>query len=331
MPTVSVIIPVFNKAQFLVCCIESVLSQTYKDFELILIDDGSTDESLSICQKYAEFNSSVKVYHQENAGASAARNYGIDIAQGKWCSFIDADDFVKSNYLSDLVDHITSESCLVMSNMEYGQGIIVPDYIDAECVGIDEIREYIWNNSIASHLGPCVKLFNRAILNESHIRFPKDVSNGEDTIFVFDYLSKVNVLSVFESRNYVYRYVAGSLSNKCLSEKKSQNNYSRLKDTWLSFIGLPIEDSRVWINSPLPAMLNLYVLSLFADRQLSFSYRVKQVKTFEKELMAMYKHSEISVSNISRLSVLFLGLHLYILYIMCYFVFVRYHLKLNVG
>lgn len=331
MPLISVIIPVFNKAQFLDSCIESVLAQTYKNFELILVDDGSTDNSLFICQKYAETNPSIKVYHQENAGASAARNYGIDIAQGKWCSFIDADDFVKSNYLSDLVEHITSESCLVMSNMEYGQGIIVPDYVEAECVGIDEIREYIWNNSIASHLGPCVKLFNRAILNESHIRFPKDVNNGEDTIFVFDYLAKVEMLSVFESRNYIYRYVAGSLSNKVLSEKKSQNNYARLRDAWLSFIGLPIEDSRSWINSPLPAMLNLYVLSLFADKQLSFSYRMEQVKTYKKELMAMYKCSEISVSNISRLSVLFLSLHLYILYIMCYFVFVRYHLKLSVG
>ena len=110
MPTVSVIIPVFNKAQFLVCCIESVLSQTYKDFELILIDDGSTDESLSICQKYAEFNSSVKVYHQENAGASAARNYGIDIAQGKWCSFIDADDLWDEKKLERTLEYMKANS-----------------------------------------------------------------------------------------------------------------------------------------------------------------------------------------------------------------------------
>lgn len=331
MPIVSVIIPVYNKAQFLVSCIESVLSQTYKDFEVILVDDGSTDDSLLICKKYAEKNPFVKVYHQENAGASAARNYGIDIAQGKWCSFIDADDYVKCNYLSDLVEHITSDSCLVMSNMEYGQGIIVPDYIETKCIGIDAIREYIWNNSIASHLGPCVKLFNRAILNESHIRFPKDVNNGEDIIFVFEYLSNVQELSVFESRNYIYREVAGSLSNRIFSEKKTLNNYLKLRDSWTSFSGISINDSQLWINGPLHSQLNSYIISLFADRRLGFSYRFTQIKRYKEELLAMYKYSRIKTSTIGRISSILLGGKHYILYIMCYLVFVRYHLRLSVG
>ena len=204
-------------------------------------------------------------------------------------------------------------------------------YIDATCIGIEAIRNYIWNNSIASHLGPCVKLFNREILKDFNIRFPKDVSNGEDTIFVFEYLSNVQELSVFESRNYIYRDVSGSLSHRIKSENITLNNYLRLRDSWASFSGISINDSRLWVNGPLQPQLNSYILSLFADNRLGFSYRLSHIKRYREELLAMYKYSEINTSTIGRISSILLGCKQYILYIMCYFVFVRYHLKLNVG
>ena len=331
MPYLSIIIPVYNKAKYLSECLDSVLAQTYKDFEIIIIDDGSKDDSYSICQRYSEHYPCIKTIHQENSGASAARNHGIEIAEGKWCSFIDADDYVEGNYLESLANHITSDSCMVMSNMEYGQNIDIPDFKEAVCTGIDSIRAYFWDNGIACHLGPCVKLFNRQILNRNNIRFPEDVSNGEDGIFVLEYLSHVNELSVFESRNYIYREVQGTLSKIVPSEPKAQNNYLKMRESWLSFMNLSLKDSRAWINSPLPTFLNIYIRSLFADGRVSFNYCLTQVRRYKEELCAMYNDSYIKDSTTGHISAFLLRTHIYILYVLYSYFFVRIHLKIKIG
>ena len=100
---VSIIIPVYKVEKYLPNCIESILRQTFKDFELILVDDGSPDNCGEICEEYAQKDSRIKVVHQPNGGLSAARNSGIDIAKGDYLTFIDSDDFVFPHYLEILV------------------------------------------------------------------------------------------------------------------------------------------------------------------------------------------------------------------------------------
>ena len=92
-PKISVIIPVYNTEKYLHRCIDSVLAQTYQDFELLLIDDGSKDSSGAICDEYAAKDTRVRVFHKENGGVSDTRNYGLDLAQGKYLMFLDSDDF----------------------------------------------------------------------------------------------------------------------------------------------------------------------------------------------------------------------------------------------
>ena len=104
-PTISVIIPVYNAASFVGRCIKSVLSQTYCDWQMILVDDGSKDNSLEICQIYAASDSRLQIIHQENAGAGAARNAGLAKAIGKYIVFIDSDDYVDKEYFSLLANH----------------------------------------------------------------------------------------------------------------------------------------------------------------------------------------------------------------------------------
>ncbi len=99
MPRISVIVPVYNTAMFLPDCIDSILAQTFDDFECILVNDGSSDESPSICDAYAEKNAKIRVIHQNNAGLSAARNAGMEMAHGDWITFIDSDDIIYENYL----------------------------------------------------------------------------------------------------------------------------------------------------------------------------------------------------------------------------------------
>ena len=108
MPKVSVIVPVYNTEKYLPRCIESILAQTFTDFELILVNDGSTDKSGKICDEYAKKDSRIVVIHKENGGVSSARNKGIEISQGELISFIDADDWITPLYLSDLITDITS-------------------------------------------------------------------------------------------------------------------------------------------------------------------------------------------------------------------------------
>ena len=102
MPKISIIIPVYNSETTLHQCVDSILYQDYKDFEVLLIDDGSKDKSPAICDEYTEKDNRVKVFHKQNGGVSSARNLGLDYAKGDWITFVDSDDHVESNYLVDL-------------------------------------------------------------------------------------------------------------------------------------------------------------------------------------------------------------------------------------
>ena len=118
MPEFSVIIPVYNVEKYLGKCIDSILAQTFRDYELILIDDGSLDKSGEICEQYAMKDSRIVVVHQKNGGVSAARNTGIDKAQGRYITFIDSDDSVENNYLSSMYT-ISEDIDLVIGGIKH--------------------------------------------------------------------------------------------------------------------------------------------------------------------------------------------------------------------
>ena len=114
---VSVIVPVYNTRGYLARCIESILGQSFSDFELLLVDDGSTDGSGDLCDSFLTKDSRVRVFHLQNGGVSAARNYGIQQAQGEWICFVDSDDEVLKDYLQDMVSAIDADDLLVMTNI----------------------------------------------------------------------------------------------------------------------------------------------------------------------------------------------------------------------
>ena len=110
---ISIIVPVYNTEKYLDRCIQSILSQTYTDFELLLINDGSTDSSGAICDKYAEQDSRVRVFHKENGGVSSARNVGLDNAKGEWVTFCDSDDWVENCWLDTFVENSENTDLVV--------------------------------------------------------------------------------------------------------------------------------------------------------------------------------------------------------------------------
>ena len=121
---ISVIVPVYNVEPYLRECIESILGQTYRDFELILVNDGSTDDSGTICDEYAAQDTRIRVLHQKNSGVSVARNVGLDSVQGEYITFVDSDDRVSKDYLAYLNDLIQIECadiacCDFLQNQEF--------------------------------------------------------------------------------------------------------------------------------------------------------------------------------------------------------------------
>ena len=119
MPVISIIVPVYNAEKYLHRCIDSILSQTFTDFELLLIDDGSTDSSSIICDDYLREDSRVRVFHKKNGGVSSARNMGLDNAKGKWITFVDSDDFISSNFCEILLDN-ENEDLVICSFETFG-------------------------------------------------------------------------------------------------------------------------------------------------------------------------------------------------------------------
>ena len=139
MATISVIVPVYKVEKYLKRCVDSVLMQTFRDFELILVDDGSPDRSGIICDKYARHDSRIKVIHNENQGVSAARSCGVRNAHGAWLTFLDSDDTWLADYLEKQVDFLISHSCSMVfssrkrigekGNVEVFKPFIVPESV----------------------------------------------------------------------------------------------------------------------------------------------------------------------------------------------------------
>lgn len=224
-PQVSVIIPVYNAEKYLRECLDSVLAQSYVDFELLLVNDGSTDSSGSICDEYAAKDTRVKVFHKENGGVSAARNIGIKEARGQYVTFVDADDFVKISFLEDF-NTINSEADF------YTQGYIVwmaPEKfqqvtISQNNVFYTELNQEIEKLDIVHSVleAPWAKLFKREILSNNNQLFNEKLSNGEDHLFVMEYLNYINSIYLCNTANYCYRKFdnENALSKKFISHEK---------------------------------------------------------------------------------------------------------------
>lgn len=219
MCKVSIIIPVYNVEEYLSKCISSVLSQKYRDFELLLIDDGSTDNSYGICLDYAQRDSRIRVIKQKNGGPSKARNHGINESLGEFITFIDSDDYVSDSYLSDLMTH---EADVVASGFDVwyayndSHNICTFDQLyhcDAAKGNISKgilIGEYnhLWK-------GPCAKMYRKSIILEHSLYFPESLKYGEDHLFNLSFLAYADSIVLLPVCNYTYtHYGKQSLTNR---------------------------------------------------------------------------------------------------------------------
>lgn len=213
MSTISIIIPVYNAASNLDKLVNSVISQTFKSWELILVNDGSTDKTLQLLEQYAKIDDRIKIFTQDNKGPSAARNLGIKNVSGTYLTFIDADDEVKTNYLEQLIKPIQENENIDLVcagyyelNEFYPAGIPLHDFADSMNEKTIH-RETFLKNIFKGLTGVLwAKLFKTSIIKEKQIQMPENLKLSEDLIFVIRYAKNIEKIAlVFENIYYYNR------------------------------------------------------------------------------------------------------------------------------
>lgn len=227
---ISIIIPIYNTSLFLNQCIKSIIAQTYTDWECILINDGSTDNSGDICNSWSQKDKRIHVIHQRNSGVSVARNKGLDIAKGEFITFIDSDDWIDKFFLESMLKH-SKGSDLVVSGLirNYINGT-TEEYtpLKTEYFPINEhhVNKFVDLNKKNLLYAPHEKLYRTDIINIYHIRFTIGCNYGEDLIFNYEYLQYVENISTIDIALYHYRILENTLSTK-LRYNQFENDYSQ--------------------------------------------------------------------------------------------------------
>jgi glycosyltransferase involved in cell wall biosynthesis len=204
-PIVSVIIPVFNSERLLKRCVDSVLKQTYTHFELLLVDDGSTDGSADICDKYASVDERVRTFHKLNGGVSSARNLGLQEAKGKYLTFIDSDDWIETVHLELLINHMETRDWVMVWIKNVTDGKIrelkgIPKIYNADTVqAVDEICSCIPQFGYVTN-----KLYRSSLIRENRILFAEDTHIHEDRIFNITYVQYVKSFIMLPNVSYNY-------------------------------------------------------------------------------------------------------------------------------
>ncbi|MBO5360736.1 MAG: glycosyltransferase family 2 protein [Clostridia bacterium] len=231
---ISVIIPVYNVEEYLCECIDSVINQTYKNLEIILVDDGSTDSSGKICDEYAEKDSRISVVHKENSGPSKTRNIGIEHAKGEYIYFLDSDDYIELNALELLVNTAESNSADLVffdahsfsdDGAEIKQGYTVKGTFEAKS-GYEILTELHKNKDY--HCSVVLLLISKRLLTSNNIRFLESAYCSEDMLFTYKVFC--SSLQTAQCRHTLYhrRYRSGSI----VTSKKSERHFRSCRDVY---------------------------------------------------------------------------------------------------
>lgn len=291
---ISIIIPVYNAEKTLKKCIDSIMAQEYKDFELILVDDGSADMSSQMCDEYAANDMRIKVIHKQNGGVSSARNAGLEIAQGQWITFVDSDDYLSDHYLFGLKDSMAD---LVICNYQNIIGSQVTCGFNVnECNDLSLGQLIIENLTSTILRGPVAKFYRRELIDG--MRFNEDMRIGEDACFVFQYLAKcrcydiasesiyyVNVADVPDDVKYAVSvdYAVNSLRHLQSAFDGLVLSHGTSKGLFFNYIGYFKRISKAdWKNEPSRWYQNGSVMDFYRYvwKSLSLKYKVRLVASY---------------------------------------------------
>ena len=283
-PLISVIVPVYKAEKYLDKCVQSIVNQTYKNLEIILVDDGSPDNCPEMCDEWAKKDSRIKVIHKENSGAASARNAALDIALGDYIGFVDSDDYIEPNMLDELYDSMQSNGAdiSICANDEVDENY---NFIKENKVPSDEfvITPYdCFLNIYGANYAHCIipnKLYKKEIWQD--IRFPHLGMCEDEAVLPYIYQKAEKIAVVNEALYHYYIEHVGSVMNKEFSEDTHLIYISILEERFDLFKSLQMED--VYINTAVE-----YVLRL-RGAYLSLENNNSQNSGLKKNLLKKYR------------------------------------------
>jgi glycosyltransferase involved in cell wall biosynthesis len=207
-PIISIIVPVYNSEKYLPRCIESILAQTFSNFELLLVNDGSSDKSGQICEEYGLNDSRIRVFHLKNGGVSKARNKGIEMAQGDYLMFSDSDDYVEKHWCISLFDAVNKNGNIlpvsgmrVINHIHNKKSEVIKSFSSKLCM--DKVNYFeTYKQGLSGSL--CCKIYIRKIIQKHSIYFDEEVNRGEDLLFNLAYINYMNAFVTIPSVTYNY-------------------------------------------------------------------------------------------------------------------------------
>lgn len=232
-PQISIIIPVYNAEKYLHRCVDSILSQTYTDFEVLLIDDGSPDKSGEICEEYAKNDSRIHVVHKDNGGVSAARNLALDISKGEYIIFLDSDDWLDSKCLEICFNKFNTY-CL--DAIQFGFTYVYDTYSQIKVkasTGILDGESYVAGNSLNVSAGGGI--YRKSIIDEHQIRFNTKLIMAEDQLFVYNFMKHANKVVYLDlPLYYYYQNTNGAVRRRSTPDLLQSCHYLiEMTDKWL--------------------------------------------------------------------------------------------------
>lgn len=283
MPKFSIIVPIYNTEKYLHSCIDSILAQTFNDFELLLIDDGSTDSSSYICDEYAIRDCRVRVFHKDNGGVSFARNVGLKNAVGEYLAFVDSDDCVSVNWLTTYASMIQQYNYPDICFQEFKYVRTSRDFIESGNTKKNEISVYeehfitfFENHEWELLTATCSKIIKKKLVSENNIFFEEQLSNCEDFLFFYDILLYAEKIVYSPLVGYFYRVVPNSLSRSIKPVEFQENLIFNV----INHIS----------NKKLTAGRRM-LLELFINRHLKYCvYCQLSTRAMKKLLFSMGKH-----------------------------------------
>ena len=206
MELISIIVPVYNTEKYISRCVTSLIKQTYKNTEIILVDDGSQDKSAKICDRFAKKDARIRVIHKENGGVSETRNVGISATKGEYLLFVDGDDFLPPDAVEILYKAIKLDnadmSCGCWSKITVKATTY--NHHPSKTISVDDKEQLMEIMDYEEIKGPVAKLFKAEIITSHGFTFPKDIKISEDTIFVYKYLRQCKRISIVDRNVYYY-------------------------------------------------------------------------------------------------------------------------------
>lgn len=308
MPAISIIVPVYNAEKYIHKCIDSILSQTFADFELLLIDDGSRDNSGKICDEYANKDFRIKVFHKENGGVSSARQYGTEKANGEYIIHADSDDWVESNMLEDLYNCATKENAdMIICDyyIDYKDNTFIIKQKPSELNHKNVLKELFIN----LHGSCCNKLIRSTFYKNFDIRFPENMWLCEDLYVIasilkhnpkisyvphayYHYVQDNNLYSLTKNINSSYAYDEFLLST--FSDLMSNENCLKQCRQKFSFQVVANAYSRKEFSSKLfKAKCRKYIESILTQKDISIYYKFKLIMSCLGFYKCMLKLDEL--------------------------------------